>query len=242
MLNPDLLESIQDVAKRLILASVKDADFRKALRLFCEDFLDATDQYEENDEDPRRGGNDRDDYDRQPQYDNDYRRPMRNERPAYGEQRNYNEPRNYGAPQRDFGNRYDAHGGNDRGGYDRGGNDRGDYRNDRGNFDRQGGYDRPGNERGRQWDRPQRSDEEELKLIEDRCKLKSKGGALGGRTSPNDQQRRGFSRGNRSEGSGNHRHGEADSGMLFMDESSERPVAGELELVRRLGLVLRRAG
>lgn len=193
MLSRQFSESLQAVVKRLTQLSMDDNDLRSSLRTLCEDYLDATDQFEDagddhgredhsrdvhsrdthaRDTDPR-GSSSRDRYDepddRQPSgYDSDnYRRPARPERPAYGEPRgSYNAPPSrYDAPAP----RYEARGSYDRGSYDR-------ASEPRGGFDR-GGYDRGGFEpRGRGFEsRPQRSDNEELQLIEDRCRLKAKG-------------------------------------------------------------------
>lgn len=189
MLSRQFSESLQAVVKRLAQLSLNDNELRTSLQRLCEDYLDATDQYEDagesnpRDEDPR-GATGRERYD-EPQdraasdYEQEnYRRPAaRSDRPAYGEQRsNYNAPNRYDAAPR-----YDARGGNnyDRGGnYDRAPEPRGNFDRspmDRGNYDR--GGDRGGFEpRGRGFEnRPQRSDNEELQLIEDRCRLKAKG-------------------------------------------------------------------
>jgi hypothetical protein len=181
MLSRQFSESLQAVVKRLAQLSMDDRELRTSLQRLCDDYLDATDQYEDTgevnprDEDPR-GASGRDRYDesdeRQPSgYESEnYRRPARPERPAYGEQRgNYN-----AAPRYDAAPRYEARGGNyDRASYDRGPEPRGGF--DRGSYDR--GNDRGGFEpRGRGFEnRPQRSDNDELQLIEDRCRLKAKG-------------------------------------------------------------------
>ncbi len=185
MLSRQFSESLQAVVKRLAQLSMDDSELRTSLQRLCDDYLDATDQYEEagegngnpRDEDPR-GASGRDRYEesdeRQPSgYESEnFRRPARPERPAYGEQRGNFAPqgRYEAAP------RYEARGGGnfDRGNnYDRGPEPRGNF--DRGNFDR--GNDRGGFEqRPRNFEnRPQRSDNEELQLIEDRCRLKAKG-------------------------------------------------------------------
>lgn len=187
MLSRQFSESLQAVVKRLALLSLDDSELRASLQRLCEDYLDATDQYEESntvnprDEDPR-GASGRERYEETDErhssgYESDnYRRPARSERPAYGEARtNYNAPPRYEAAPR-----YEARGGNfdrggnydrapePRGGFDRGNSDRASYDrgNDRGSFDQRGrGFE----------NRPQRSDNEELQLIEDRCRLKAKG-------------------------------------------------------------------
>jgi hypothetical protein len=186
MLSRQFSESLQAVVKRLAQLSMDDSELRTSLQRLCDDYLDATDQYEDQgevnarDEDPR-GASGRDRYEdsdeRQPSgYESEnYRRPARPERPAYGEPRgNYN-----AAPRYESAPRYETRGGNyDRGSYDRGPEPRGGF--DRGGMDR-GSYDR-GNDRGgfeprgRGFEnRPQRSDNDELQLIEDRCRLKAKG-------------------------------------------------------------------
>lgn len=182
MLSRQFSESLQAVVKRLAQLSLDDSELRASLQRLCDDYLDATDQYEESgeghsrDEDPR-GASGRERYEeseeRQPSgYESEnYRRPARPERPAYGEPRG-----NYGAPNRyEAAPRYEARGGNfDRGSYDRAPEQqRGGF--ERGNYDR--GGDRGGFEpRARNFEnRPQRSDNDELQLIEDRCRLKAKG-------------------------------------------------------------------
>jgi len=185
MLSRQFSESLQAVVKRLAQLSLNDSELRSSLQRLCEDYLDATDQFEEagennsRDEDPR-GGTSRERYD-EPEdrsasnYDSEnYRRPARLERPAYGDQRgSYNTPNRYDAAPR-----YEARGGYERSSYDRGPEPRGSF--DRGPMER-GGYDRGGDRggfepRGRGFDnRAQRSDNEELQLIEDRCRLKAKG-------------------------------------------------------------------
>ncbi len=204
MLSRQFSESLQAVVKRLAQLSMDDSDLRSSLRTLCEDYLDATDQFEDagddqtRDDHPRdahardthprdidpRGGSSRERYeeadDRQPSnYESEnYRRPARPERPAYGEPRsNYNAPTSrYDAPAP----RYESRGNSyDRGSYDRGNDMRG--AEPRGGFDRGNSYDRGGDRggfepRGRGFEsRPQRSDNEELQLIEDRCRLKAKG-------------------------------------------------------------------
>lgn len=186
MLSRQFSESLQAVVKRLAQLSLDDNELRTSLQRLCDDYLDATDQYEDSgeehprDKDPR-GAPSRDRYEesdeRQPSnYESDNYR--RTERPAYGEPRG-----NYGAPPSRYeaAPRYEARGGGnyDRGSYDRGNEMRGsDPRGgfDRGGYDRgndRGGFDQP---RGRGFEsRPQRSDNEELQLIEDRCRLKAKG-------------------------------------------------------------------
>ncbi len=185
MLSRQFSESLQAVVKRLAQLSMDDSELRTSLQRLCDDYLDATDQYEESgedharDKDPR-GASSRERYEesdeRQPSnYEaENYRRP---ERPAYAEQRgNYS-----AAPRYDAAPRYEARGGNfDRGNsYDRGNDIRGG--DQRGGFDRGNSFDR-GGERGgfeqrpRNFEnRPQRSDNDELQLIEDRCRLKAKG-------------------------------------------------------------------
>jgi hypothetical protein len=168
MLNREVTESLQSVLVRLVQLSGEDGKLRSALTQFCEDYLDAVDQFE----DARDGGprkDDRyDDADDRPitSYENDsFRRPARMDRGGYDPRGGYGGRGGYEQP-----NRYESRGGYDRGGYDRGGYDRG---NDRGGFDRGAprGVDR---DRGG-YDRPARSDEAELTLIEQRCRLKAKG-------------------------------------------------------------------
>jgi hypothetical protein len=193
MLSRQFSESLQAVVKRLAQLSLDDSELRTSLQRLCEDYLDATDQFEDSgdeharddharDTDPR-GGSSRDRYEEADErqgsnYDSDnYRRSARQERPVYGEQRpSYNAPNRYDAAPR-----YEARGGNyDRSSYDRGNDLRGG--DPRGGFDRGNSYDR-GSDRGgfdqrggRGFEnRPQRSDNEELQLIEDRCRLKAKG-------------------------------------------------------------------